>query len=40
MALTVDAHLLYTSQVFSMTATCSTWMSVVHYGSVIRVALI
>lgn len=40
MALTVDAHSLYRCLVFSTTATCSMWMSVVHYGSVIRVALI
>lgn len=38
MALTVDAHSLYRCLVFSTTATCSMWMSVVHYGSVIRVA--
>lgn len=40
MALTVDAHSFYRCLVFSITATCSMWMSVVHYGSVIRVALI
>lgn len=40
MALTVDAHSLYRCLVLSTTATCSMWMSVVHYGSVIRVALI
>lgn len=40
MALTVDAHSLYRCLVFSITVTRSMWMSVVHYGSVIRVALI
>lgn len=40
MALTLDAHSFYRCLVFSITATCSMWMSVVHYDSVIRVALI
>lgn len=40
MALTVDAHSVYRCLVLSITATCSMWMSVVHYGSVIRLALI